>query len=178
MNSGARFSVDDRYLFTLRDEVTNYGAAALSLHPYALISRRGTPPTPGAHDGLIGMMGDQGLQNVTYKTIEDERFQQFDVTASMGFADEYRAAILLPDTSAHVQAEFRSVQLGPTTTYQASYLRDRQTVAPGATGSADARLFAGTKESRGCCGRGRLQQATRPQQIRSLDQLGFAVLHH
>jgi YidC/Oxa1 family membrane protein insertase len=140
-------SVDDRYLFTLRDEVANHGAAAVSLHPYALISRRGTPPTPGSHDGLIGMMGDQGLQNITYETIEDERFQQFDVTnAWMGFTDEYRAAILLPDTSAHVQADFRSVRLGSTTTYQAGYLLDRQTVAPGATGSAGARLFAGTKE--------------------------------
>jgi YidC/Oxa1 family membrane protein insertase len=140
-------SVDDRYLFTLRDEVANHGAAAVSLHPYALISRRGMPPTPGSHDGLIGMMGDQGLQNITYKTIEDKRFHQFDVTnAWMGFTDEHRAAILLPDTTAHVQAEFHSVRLGPTTTYQAGYLLDRQTVAPGATGSADARLFAGNKE--------------------------------
>ena len=36
--------------------------------------------------------------------------------------------------------------LGTTETYQTDYLLDAQTIAPGATGSADARLFAGAKE--------------------------------
>ncbi len=31
-------------------------------------------------------------------------------------------------------------------TYQTDYLLDAQTIAPGATGTADARLFAGAKE--------------------------------
>jgi YidC/Oxa1 family membrane protein insertase len=39
-------SVDDKYLFTVKDEVANNGAAAVTLYPYALISRHGTPP-PG-----------------------------------------------------------------------------------------------------------------------------------
>ena len=50
-------SVDDRYLFTLKDEVTNVGNAAVTLYPFALISRHGTPKTSGyyiLHEGLIG----------------------------------------------------------------------------------------------------------------------------
>ena len=35
-------TVDDHYLFTIRDEVQNRGAGAVTLFPYALISRHGT----------------------------------------------------------------------------------------------------------------------------------------
>jgi YidC/Oxa1 family membrane protein insertase len=143
-------SVDDKYLFTLRDEVTNHGPAAVSLYPYSLVSRHGTPQTSGywiLHEGLIGVMGDQGEQQFTYKAMEDKKLQQFSVTnAWMGITDKYWAAALLPDTNAHVQAEFRSDMSGATRTFQTGYLLDRQDVAPGATGSADARLFAGAKE--------------------------------
>jgi len=143
-------SVDDKYLFTLKDEVMNRSATSVSLYPYALVSRHGTPKTSGyyiLHEGLIGVMGDQGEQQFTYKAMEDKKLQQFSVTnAWMGITDKYWAAALLPDTDAHVQAEFRSDTAGATKTYQTGYLLDRQVIAPGATGSAGARLFAGAKE--------------------------------
>ncbi len=143
-------SVDDKYLFTLKDEVVNHGSASVSLYPYALISRHGTPQTSGyyiLHEGLIGVMGEQGEQQLTYKSMEEKKLLQFNVTnAWMGITDKYWAAALLPDTSARVQAEFRSDTIGATKTYQTGYLLDPQTIAPGATGAANARLFAGAKE--------------------------------
>jgi len=143
-------SVDDKYLFTVKDEVVNHGTASVSLQPYALVSRHGTPKTSGyyiLHEGLIGVMGDQGEQQFTYKVMEDKKLQRFDVTnAWMGITDKYWAAALLPDTSARVHAEFRADAVGATKTYQTGYLLDQQTVAPGAMGSANARLFAGAKE--------------------------------
>src|SRR5258708_35139125 len=36
-------SVDDHYLFTVKDEVSNVGNAPVKLFPFALISRHGTP---------------------------------------------------------------------------------------------------------------------------------------
>jgi YidC/Oxa1 family membrane protein insertase len=144
-------SVDDKYLFTLKDEVVNNGSAAVSLYPYSLISRHGTPQTSGyyiLHEGLIGVMGDQGEQQFTYKAMDDKKQQQFSVTnAWMGITDKYWAAALLPDTDAHVQADFSSGMKGLTRTYQTGYLLDPQTIAAGATGSANARLFAGAKEA-------------------------------
>ncbi len=144
-------SVDDKYLFTIKDEVANSGTAAVTLYPYALISRHGTPPTLGyyiLHEGLIGVMGEQGLQELTYKKIEDQKTPStFDVTdAWLGFTDKYWAAALLPETDARVHAKFSFGLIGQTKTYQTDYLLDPQTIAPGGTGSADARLFAGAKE--------------------------------
>jgi YidC/Oxa1 family membrane protein insertase len=143
-------AVDDKYVFTIKDEVANKSAAAVSLYPYALISRHGTPKTAGyyiLHEGLVGVLGDQGLQEYTYKKIEEKKEVAFDVTNGwFGITDKYWAAALLPDTNAHLKAHFATGTLGTEKTYQTDYLLDAQTIAPGATGSADARLFAGAKE--------------------------------
>jgi YidC/Oxa1 family membrane protein insertase len=143
-------AVDDRYLFTIKDEVQNRSANPVTLFPYALISRHGTPKTLGyyiLHEGLIGVMGDQGLQTETYKKIEENKEQHWDVTnAWLGFTDKYWAAALLPDIDARVHARFSSGEAGNQKTYQTDYLLEPKTVAPGATGSVNARLFAGAKE--------------------------------
>ena len=143
-------AVDDKYLFTIKDEVTNKGGSAVSLYPYALVSRHGTPPTAGyyvLHEGLIGVLGESGLQEYTYKKIEDKKSVSFDVTNGwLGITDKYWAATLLPETNAHLKARFSTDMLGTTRTFQTDYLLDAQTIAPGGTGSANARLFAGAKE--------------------------------
>ena len=69
-------AIDDHYLFTIKDDVANKGGSPVTLFPYALISRHGTPPVLGyyiLHEGLIGVMGDQGEQTVTYKKMEDKK---------------------------------------------------------------------------------------------------------
>jgi YidC/Oxa1 family membrane protein insertase len=143
-------AVDDKYLFTVKDEVANKSSSPVTLFPYALISRHGTPHTLGyyiLHEGLIGVLGKDGLQEITYKKAEEKKSIPFDVTnAWLGITDKYWAAALLPDTDAHLKAQFSAGMLGKTATYQTDYLLDPQTVAPGATGAANARLFAGAKE--------------------------------
>jgi YidC/Oxa1 family membrane protein insertase len=143
-------AVDEHYLFTIRDQVENGSANPVTLYPYALISRHGTPKTLGyyiLHEGLIGVMGDQGLQEETYKKIEEKKTVSWDViNAWLGFTDKYWAAALLPDTDAKVHARFSAGESGGQNTYQTDYLLEPQTVAPGATAAANARLFAGAKE--------------------------------
>ena len=49
----------------IKDDVSNVGTAPVTLYPFALISRHGTPQVAGyyiLHEGLIGYLGDQGLQ--------------------------------------------------------------------------------------------------------------------
>src|ERR1700681_3584090 len=144
-------SIDDRYLFTIKDEVTNVGNAPVTLYPFALISRHGTPKVSGyyiLHEGLIGYLGDQGLQEYPYKKIDDAKSVDFKVTDGwLGITDKYWASALLPDSNAQLQARFSSNLVGTVRTYQTDYLEDPQTIAIGGTGSANARLFAGAKEA-------------------------------
>jgi YidC/Oxa1 family membrane protein insertase len=143
-------TVDDKYMFSLKDEVTNKGSSPVALYPYALISRHGTPQTAGyyiLHEGLVGVLGESGLQEYTYKNIAEKKAVNFDVTNGwLGITDKYWAAVLVPDTTARLKARFSTGTLGSIPTYQTDYLLDAQTIAPGATGAANARLFAGAKE--------------------------------
>src|SRR5712672_349614 len=144
-------AIDERYLFSIKDDVTNVGSTPVTLNPFALISRHGTPQVSGyyiLHEGLIGYLGDQGLQEYPYKKIDDAKRVSFNVTNGwLGITDKYWASALLPDTSAHLQARFSSNLVGTVRTYQTDYLKDPQTIAIGGTASANARLFAGAKEA-------------------------------
>jgi YidC/Oxa1 family membrane protein insertase len=144
-------AIDERYLFTVKDDVTNVGNAPVTLYPFALISRHGTPQVAGyyiLHEGLVGYLGDQGLQEYGYKKIDDAKAVSFKVTNGwLGITDKYWASALLPDTNAQLQARFSSNLVGTVRTYQTDYLQDAQTVAIGGTASANARLFAGAKEA-------------------------------
>jgi YidC/Oxa1 family membrane protein insertase len=143
-------AVDDKYMFTIKDEVANKGTTPVTLYPYALISRHGTPPTLGyyiLHEGLVGVFGDKGLQEETYSDVEKKKVISYTATnAWLGFTDKYWATTLIPDSALRIDAKFLADQIGSTKTYQSNYLGPAQTIAPGATGVTDTRLFAGAKE--------------------------------
>src|SRR5207342_2522209 len=128
-------AIDDRYLFTIKDDVTNVGSAPVTLYPFALISRHGTPEVSGyyiLHEGLIGYLGADGLQEYGYKKIDDAKSVAFNVTDGwLGMTDKYWASALLPDTTAKLQARFSSNLVNTVRTYQTDYLQDPQTLAIG-----------------------------------------------
>jgi YidC/Oxa1 family membrane protein insertase len=142
-------AVDDKYMFTIKDEVANKGSTPVVLHPFALVSRHGTPKLEGyyiSHEGLIGVLGDK-LQEEKYDALEKSKSLSFPATRGwLGITDKYWAATLVPDPAAKINARFLFGQAGATKTYQADYFLDPVTVAPGATASASTRLFAGAKE--------------------------------
>jgi YidC/Oxa1 family membrane protein insertase len=143
-------SVDEKYLFTVRDEVENVGPVPVAIAPYALISRHNPPPALGSyllHEGAIGVFGADGLQELTYKTLDEKKRVTFTSNSVwLGFTDKYWAAVVAPDSSAPLRAEFAANELGSLKTYQADCVQKTQTIAPGATGRATTRLFAGAKE--------------------------------
>jgi len=145
-------SVDDKYMFEVKDEVVNGGAQPVTLFPYALISRHGTPETLGyyiLHEGMIGELGNQGLQEFTYKKLNEEKKKTYSNVANawLGITDKYWAATLVPSSKATLTtAEFSVGDDAGTPTYQADYVMPQQVVAPGATASTSAHLFAGAKE--------------------------------
>ncbi|MBB5049181.1 YidC/Oxa1 family membrane protein insertase [Rhodopseudomonas rhenobacensis] len=144
-------AIDERYLFTIKDDVSNVGNAPVTLYPFALISRHGTPHVAGyyiLHEGLVGYLGEQGLQEYGYSKIDEAKAVNFKVTNGwLGITDKYWASALLPDTNAQLQARFSSNLANKVRTYQTDYLQDPQTIAIGGTGTANARLFAGAKEA-------------------------------
>ncbi|TXJ34126.1 MAG: membrane protein insertase YidC [Afipia sp.] len=144
-------SIDDKYLFTIKDDVANVGDAPVTIYPFGLISRHGTPHVSGyyiLHEGLIGVLGDQGLQEYGYKKMDETKAVEFKVNnAWMGITDKYWAGTLLPNPKANVQARFSSNLVGTLRTYQTDYLLDPMTIAIGGNATTTTSLFAGAKEN-------------------------------
>ena len=151
--------VDDKFLFTLRDEVENKGANAVSLYPYSLVSRWGKPHTQGyyvLHEGMIGVLGADGLQEYTYDHLAKEPALGNASTKGktwtgvtggfVGITDKYWAAAAIPDQSAPYTGSFTERTDGATKVYQANVLGNVQVVQPGASVAATQQLFAGAKE--------------------------------
>ena len=144
------FEIDASYMITVKDAVTNGAAAPAVIHPFGLISRHGLPQTAGyyiLHEGLIGVFGDKGLQEVGYSAIEKDRTQAFKSLGGwLGITDKYWAAALIPDQTTETDSSFKFFQNGTTKSFQTDYLKPALAIAPGATIETISRLFAGAKE--------------------------------
>jgi YidC/Oxa1 family membrane protein insertase len=143
-------SVDDDYMFTVTQEVENKSAKPITLHPYALISRHGHPEVAGLyilHEGLLGVMGEEGLQEIKYKDALEKKNVTFkDTSGWLGFTDKYWAAALIPNQTQAYEAHFTANTANSREYYQTDYLLSPITVAPGAKQSISSMVFAGAKQ--------------------------------
>ena len=145
-------SVDDKYMFTIKDSVENSGAEPVPLRPYALILRRGMPKVSGyavLHEGFVGVVGGGSVQEVTYSGI-DKATGKVDVYTGeggwLGFTDKYWGSAIIPDQSEPIEARFSATGAAQPEDYQSDFLGPALTIAPGASSEAVTRVFAGAKE--------------------------------
>ncbi|HZH11202.1 MAG TPA: membrane protein insertase YidC [Microvirga sp.] len=153
-------SVDDKFMFTVKSTVENRGSAPVALQPYGLVSRHGKPVTLGyyvLHEGLIGVLGDNGLQEITYDALDKETPVAGSTVSQktwgnvqggfLGITDKYWAATVIPDQAMTYQGAFTSQQSQAGRTYNAFMQGAAQTIQPGGTVEATQRFFAGAKET-------------------------------
>lgn len=149
--AGQRFridlSVDENYMFTVRQTVANAGGAPVSIAPYALVNRSGASKDQTAWTNHVGPVSDHAGAtdySVDYKTIDKKGTQSFTTTGGwIGFTDKYWLTALVPDQQAAAAAQFRG---GANGTYQADYALTPKQLAPGKQLSSSSRFFAGAKE--------------------------------
>jgi YidC/Oxa1 family membrane protein insertase len=142
-------ALDDNYMFTITQRVENTGDEPVTLHPYGLISRWGTPETLGffiLHEGPIGVL-DGTLEEIDYDDLrEDGPIELSSQGGWLGITDKYWLASLVPDQDSELMANFRHYLAEGQDRYQVDYLRPAMTVAPGQSVEVTDRLFAGAKE--------------------------------
>ena len=147
-------SVDDNYMFTVRQSVENKTDKEITLYPYALISRHGTPKLENffiLHEGLLGVLGEDSLVEVDYsEAVEDGRLSyakreyKYQQTGGwLGITDKYWATAIIPDQ----KAKYHANMSGPKELFQADYRLNGVTVAPGTTADVKGHLFAGAKQT-------------------------------
>ena len=150
---GLRFTrtiaVDENYMFTVTQRVDNRGAKPVTLTPYGLINRGGTPKTTGfyiLHEGPLGVFGGQ-LEEFDYTDVVEAR--QIDKTSQggwIGITDKYWLAALVPDPKAQITARFRHwTSEDKSDKYQVEFVGVPLTIAPGGNAQARSYVFAGAK---------------------------------
>ena len=162
-------SVDENYMFTVDDTVTNSSGAAVSLANYGRVTRFEKPDdhsTYVLHEGLIGVTGEEGLQEHKYSAVEKDK--QYTPGKSndgwLGITDKYWAVALVPSAKQPFQPRFGFFEDGRTR-YQSDYLSDQMTVEPGQSTTIETLIFAGAKEV------GKINAYETDRQIRQFDLL-------
>jgi YidC/Oxa1 family membrane protein insertase len=142
-------SVDDKYMFTIDDKMTNAGAEAVTLYPYGLVSRHELPHVQGfyiLHEGLIGVV-DDGLQEISYANAIDDPAATFkSENGWLGITDKYWATVVIPERGKSFEAKFAGSAKGDRTRFQTDYLMGPVTVEAGGTAQVSGNVFAGAKE--------------------------------
>ncbi|RST30920.1 membrane protein insertase YidC [Sphingomonas ginkgonis] len=149
--TGQRFelvvSIDDGYLFTVRQRVANGAAAPVQLRPYGLVSRATKsidPSTWTNHVGPVAFLGGKADYGIDWKTLDQDGPQKLDSNGGwLGFGDKYWLTALAPAGNGSIATSFRTGQAGG---YQADYANEPVQVAPGQVATTTTRLFAGAKE--------------------------------
>jgi len=143
-------SVDEDYMFTVSQTVTNNGSSEIALYPYALIKRMGMPETEGffiLHEGMVGVFNST-LQEISYgDLIDDGTYQESTTGGWLGITDKYWLTALVPNQRQNFRGQFRALPNGITSqSFQADYIQDGIRVAPGSSTNATNRFFAGAKK--------------------------------
>ncbi|MBL4645012.1 MAG: membrane protein insertase YidC [Rhizobiales bacterium] len=145
------FTIDESYLITVTDRVENNTGAEISLFPYALVARHDIPEIANffiLHEGMIGFVGEEGLQEVDYDDLQEEGSVAFEAqtTGWLGITDKYWAAAVVPMQGQSYTSRFLHRERNGRDIFQADFLGEIMSVASGATGEYVTRLFAGAKE--------------------------------
>jgi len=151
--AGVRFvrhyAVDGNYMFTITQTVENGSGEAVTLYPYALVSRTGNPVTSSTyilHEGPIGVLGGT-LKEIKYSDLKPGKPEEFKSTGGwLGITDKYWLTSLIPDQQETLKARFTAVAREKAEIYQVDYTGAEHVVPPGGSISSTDRLFAGAKE--------------------------------
>ena len=141
-------SVDEHYMFTVTDKITNAGQAAAALSSYGRVTRYNKPAVASTyvlHEGFIGVIGDSLLES-KYAAVEKEAVTPETATGGwLGITDKYWAATIIPPQQTPYDARFTHFTDGQPR-FQADYKQNAVTVAPGQSLELKNLVFAGAKE--------------------------------
>ncbi len=152
------FSVDDNYMFTVRQSVKNSTGQPVQLLPWSRVRRDYKPVTSGyyiLHEGMLGFF-DGSLKETTYDKAKTEGDKKGGIaeeaTATSGWAgitDKYWLAAMIPDQTVAERVYFRHIEdkgAPNPDRYQVDYVTQNPlTAAPDGDATIKSHLFVGAK---------------------------------
>lgn len=136
-------SIDNKYLITVTDQVTNHGENSVTLQVQGQIRRKNPPKSQGfyiLHEGPIGYFNNK-LFEESYEDLAKTPFTQQATNGWFGFTDKFWLVSLIPDSKSAVNIEYSAQG----TTNIAQFTATPITVKPEETSTYSYKVFAGAK---------------------------------
>jgi YidC/Oxa1 family membrane protein insertase len=147
-----RFAVDANYMITATQTVSNGGAAAAVVQPFALIkrtSRNATIDQYVSHSGPVGVFDDTLWDPHSYDELAEIGGESpAGAPDWLGFTDQYWLSALIPgDGKGNVKVDDAGFRSLGNTLFRTDLLYDAVTVPAGGSVTQETRLYAGAKDS-------------------------------
>lgn len=149
-----KISIDESYGFTIKNSVINKTGAAVTLHPFALVTEHGLPEDylnlGIIHEGPIAYL-DERLEEEGYKDFKKKPEKTYSAsTGWIGITGKYWLTALAPvDQTKTVRYRFVSTPASGLETknrMQTDLTGDAIEIAPGATADFTINVFSGPKK--------------------------------
>ncbi len=146
------FSIDDKYLITVKQTVQNGTAAQVNISPFGLINRSydiNKKSEYVSHEGFVAV-ADKTLNEKDYKEMADEdsaeSFAQ--VSGWVGITDKYWLSSIIPQNSTGEKFDiaFKHYNKDGVDRFQADILAKAIALAPNATAEYTFNIYAGAKK--------------------------------
>lgn len=147
-----RFAVDANYMITASQSVSNGGAAAAIIQPFALIKRTSANATIdqyASHSGPVGVFADTLYDPHSYDELAELGGESPKGAPDwLGFTDQYWLSALVPgDGKGNVKVEDAGFRSLGSKLFRTDLLYGATTVPAGGSLTQDTRLYAGAKDS-------------------------------
>ncbi len=149
-------SIDEDFLFTIKQRVFNQSNATIDLAAYGILARHSAPETIGfyiLHEGIVGY-DDGELVELSYDDITDQKYDDreranleiYEITENgwIGFTDKYWMSTLVgePQSKFKMASKYNEAN----DIYQADIRHPLQSIGSGRSTEIKTYLFAGAKE--------------------------------
>lgn len=144
-------SIDDDYLFHIKQSIVNNSHNPITLQSYALINRLYEEPEGRMvnilHQGFIGSVNSE-LKEFTYNKIKDKKKENFTKNNVdwLGITDKYWLTAFIPDGKELYSSNYSYAIKGGHDRYQADLISNSFLVEPGGNSTLSHRLFVGPKK--------------------------------
>jgi len=147
-------SVDNKYLITLSDKVTNTSGSEINLTRKGMTRQHGIPKGDGdardvsfiLHQGALAIVDRKQVQ-LNYKKLAKERSMTTSGEAGWaGLTDKYWLSAAIAPQGKDITTDFKYRLINDADVYESSYSTSPVTLTPGATIESMGHIFAGAKD--------------------------------
>lgn len=144
-------SLDENYMFTIKQATYNKSGRPISTQYYGLINKDHEEKPDNVvnilHQGMIGAVAGQ-LQEFSYDKIKDSKKESFPKGELnwFGITDKYWLAAFIPDSAEHYSANYNYALKAGRDKYQADFISSSKLIEPDGSYELTHHLFAGAKK--------------------------------